>query len=45
MMTTITVIPLSRFVYGGDSATLGNRWTDLEEIFDLCVIANETDVD
>ncbi len=40
-MTTLTVIPLNRFVYGGDASTLGNRWTDWVEMFDLYVIANE----
>jgi len=32
-MITITVIPLNKFVYGGDASTLGNRWTDWEDFF------------
>ncbi len=40
-MTTLMVVPINKFVYGGDASMLGGRWTDWNEMFDLYVTANE----
>ena len=34
------IVPCTRFDYGGDSSTLGSRWTTWVELFDLYVLAN-----
>lgn len=36
----MAAVKVNKFEYGSDSATLGFRWTDRVEMFDLAVVAN-----